>query len=258
MNVKKIKFGGVLVLAAVVLVGFVLPWPAHRTEIAARARPTPPADKHNGPKTRGDYSRYPTTDYDAPELSDKVEREKREHKSKRYDGQDWVVRNPAPETTGFGAIDETPPPAAVPVDQSDAIVQGHVSNAHSHLSNDKRGIYTEFDIAVDEVLKSGKNAIRAGKEITVDRPGGIVRYPNGQSLFYSAGAIGFPKVGTTVILFLTTDGKSPNYQVLTGYELDETGAWALDYLGPELGYSPSQLLQIIRDKVASSTQEKHP
>jgi hypothetical protein len=243
------KLGGILLLGVITFIGLIFPWPAHRAEIAAKGRPTPSIDRFPGPKVRGDQSRYPATDYDAPLPTDKVEREKRVQKSKRYDGWDWVVSHPAPETSGAGATDETPPPSAVPVDESDAIIVGRVSNAHAHLSNNKRGVYTEFEIVVDEVLKSGKRKIRSGETSTVDRPGGIVRYPNGQTLFYVYGAIGFPQVGTTVVLFLTTDGQSPNYQVLTGYELNDAGAWALDYLGPDLGLSASQLLQIIRDKV---------
>ena len=107
------------------------------------------------PQSNKDFiNQFQIVDYDSPEPIDLKEREKRKLKGKRYDNRHWVLRNPHPETSGVGCDDCVDPPPAVPALESKLIVIGQIINASAFLSNDKQGIYTEFDIQIEELLKA--------------------------------------------------------------------------------------------------------
>ncbi|HEX8251237.1 MAG TPA: hypothetical protein VF599_23900, partial [Pyrinomonadaceae bacterium] len=115
-----------------------------------------------------EWSKYPIVDYDAPEPANATEREERKLKNKRYDNQGLVLKNPHPDDSGVDVIDEIPPPPHIPTAESDLIIVGKILDGKAYLSNDKRGIYSEYTIRVREILKgdvSDKSA--SGKEITV-------------------------------------------------------------------------------------------
>jgi len=169
-----------------------------------------------------DLSKYAIADYDAPEPDNAIEREKRILKNKRYDNQIFVVKNPHPETDGVDLIDEIPRPPVIPTAESNLVIIGEIINVNAFLSNDKKGIYSEFAVRIGEILKEeGSNKVASGDSITVDRAGGFVRYPNGQKVLYSISQQDLPRVGSRYVLFLKTDKQSPNYEIVTGYELKE-------------------------------------
>lgn len=112
---------------------------------------------------------------------------------------------------------------------SQVIIIGEVLNAEAHMSNNKGGVYSEFSVRVDEILKNnGINQIAQGSVITMDREGGVVRYPNGQKVFYTVAGKGMPRVGNHYILFLTNADQSINYNILTAYELKNSDVNPLD------------------------------
>src|SRR5258706_11262615 len=92
-------------------------------------------------------ARVPTTDYDSPEPTAPEEKAKRRNRNKHYDGKGLVDRNPSNEgsaTTFDSEVFFDLP--ALPVVQSDVILTADVLNSEAHLSNDKTGVYSEFNV----------------------------------------------------------------------------------------------------------------
>lgn len=205
-----------------------------------------------------DLTKYPVIDYAASLPLDAVEREERIRKNKRYDNQDWVMKNPHPRDSGVGLIDEIPPPPVIPTSESNLIIVGEITTANAYLSNDKKGIYSEYVVRVKDVLKEdASNKIESGDSIVIDRRGGCIRYPNGQKVYYLASGEDLPSVGSRYVLFLTTDKQSPNYKILTGYEIKDSKIAPLDDAPPFRNLPETRemnFIKTIRDKISSASQ----
>lgn len=197
-----------------------------------------------------DGSKYPVVDYAGPRSHEK----ERLKKSSRYDMQWSFVRpNPDPAVTRVNFEDESPPPEAIPT-ESDLIVTGQVLDAKAYLTNDKRNVYSEFVIRINEILKhdEGKNLVFA-ETITSDRMGGRVRYPDGREVVYEQSGRAMPSVGATYVFFLTKDTKSPTYRILTGYEIAGDKIEPLDRavkIDEDKHRNEMEFLKAIRAKVA--------
>jgi hypothetical protein len=182
------------------------------------------ADTSKKQDTKGfiDLSKYAVAEYDSLEAANPEECEKRKLKNKRYDNQQWVKKRPHPETGKVGRFDEIPPPPLFPSNESNLVIVGQIVSTNAYLSNDKSGVYSEFTVLIKEVFKNdATNMINKGNSISADRTGGFVRYPNGQKVFYENSTKHLPQVGSEYVLFLRTDKASPNYEILTGYELKD-------------------------------------
>jgi hypothetical protein len=202
-----------------------------------------------------DPSKFVTADFDEPEPVDPEEREKRKLKNKRYDNQKFVRGNAHPDTGSVARTVETSLPLPIPVSESDVTVVGEIAEANAHVSNDKSGVYTEFDICISGMLKnnSPNKRIQVGKYITADRAGGFVRYPNGRKILYRFTDRNLPQVGGRYLLFLENDNASPNFKIFTGYEISQDKFVRLDreiQLGQYTKYNSSQFLQAVRDESA--------
>lgn len=222
--------------------------------------PTPNQAENNG---YDDVSKYAIADYDAHEPVNAKEREERKLKNRRYDGQFWVLKSPRPDTGKVGRHDDYIPPTMIPSAESDLVVIGEITGANAYLSTDKKNVYSEFTICVDEILKEdASNKMVKGTCVTADREGGFVRYPNGQKVLYKITTRDLPAVGRKYVLFLTNDRKSLNYAILTGYELKESTFDQLDsdirtkdYAGAE----KAEFIGAIRAKISESSKpEKTP
>jgi hypothetical protein len=145
---------------------------------------------------------------------------------------------------------------AIPAEQSTAVIIGEVQESKAYLSNDKSGVYTEVLIRIDEVLKSdGSIGLVAGNAISADRPGGIVRYPNGHERLYRIFGLNMPQIIGRYVLFLNKGEGDINYRIVTGYELKAAGVVPLDvapkfdaYRGMEAG----MFLKAVRKAIAHS------
>lgn len=218
------------------------------------------ASKEQDDKGYDHLSKFAFTDYDAPESGNAKEREERKLKNSRYDNQDWVLKNPHPKDGGVGRYDDdgTPPPPLFPADESDLVVVGKITNARAHLSNDKLGVYTEFTIRVEQVLKAdASKKIEPGDFVTADRAGGGVRYPNGQKVVYEHSEHGLLFAGDEYLLFLTSGGNNPNYKILQAYEMKESKVKQLDTGRrfdefKEMG--KQKFIEAVRNKIQSRRQ----
>jgi hypothetical protein len=180
-----------------------------------------------------DFSRFPIADFHAPQPLDENLRAAREAKGRKYDSKhmpqiseetyqifsntDWDVRLPA-----------------LPVERSAAVVIGAVKSAHAYLTPDKTGIYSEFEVDTDTVIKNDpNNVIKDGAKITVERRGGKVRMPSGKIVISWVSHQNMPRVGGRYLLFLTHEFETPNdtpkdFYLLTGYELRDGQVHLLD------------------------------
>lgn len=174
-------------------------------------------------------SQFPVADYYASESNNLVLQDKRTEKSQRYDRYRLVIENPSPNSYGSTLYDETPPPPAIPVNESELVVAGKILDAQAYLSNKRTGVYSEFTIQVDKVLKnSNSNKTNENEKISADRPGGFVRYPSGQKLLYDVAGKAMPRVGKQYVLFLIKPDQSPNYRILTAYEIKGGKVYPID------------------------------
>lgn len=201
----------------------------------------------------GDVSKYPSVDYDSVETGTAAEIEERKIKNKRYDENLEVTKNPYPDDTASITFDGEQLPSALPNSESKLIILGEVLSVKALLSNGKKGVYTEYSIRVERVLKNtSSNKVKAGQTIVVDRAGGVVRYPNGQKILYMHIWHGFLEVGGRYTIFLTTDyDENQNYKILTGYQFKNGSVVALDksaIFQEHSGKSEKTFLDLIADK----------
>jgi hypothetical protein len=123
--------------------------------------------------------RVPSVDYDSQEPLDAAEKIKRKTKSKHYDGKNLVMTNPSDSgssTTLDSEVFNSLP--ALPLAQSDVILTANVLASEAHLSNDKTGVYSEFNVQVEAVLKGTIPGSSQNNLISLSRLGGVVRYPS--------------------------------------------------------------------------------
>jgi hypothetical protein len=208
-------------------------------------------------KHRSEYeSQFPVVNYDADELKTVEEIAQRAAKSKRYDNSHQVRRNPHPNTSESTRVDEIPRPPDIPILESRIVVVGEVLNSQAYLSNDKSGVYSEFNIRIEEVIKNNDfDTVIEGSLITADRMGGLVKYPNGQKILYSVDGKALLRKGRRYVLFLWNNDKSPNYYLLRGYELTATGALPLDGGKKFEGIDETNFKKTIREEIAKFSKE---
>ena len=119
----------------------------------------------------------------------------------------------------------------MPFEGSDAVVVGTVTSGQAYLSNDKRSIYSEFKLKVQEIVKTpGAMSLRAGDSIDIQRKGGAIRLRSGKVLARGALADSMPQTGKRYLLFLKYDQDANDFGIVTGYQLDGNEVYRLDDL----------------------------
>jgi hypothetical protein len=214
------------------------------------SQPTPPATVRETP----DFSKYGKADYDSLRPRDPQEWERRRRINQRYDNAEWVAQNPHPKTGKIGRFTERIPPLTMPTEESSLIVSGRVVGVKAFLSNDKSGVYSEFTVKVDQVLKNNLYVeVEPATLVTIDRAGGVVRYPNGQEVLYEDSTDGLPEAGREYLLFLRAEKKRESYEIVTLYELADTRTIPLDS-GRDLQnierMGKAGFLKAVREKIA--------
>lgn len=183
-------------------------------------------------QTRAEFeSQFPIAEYSPSENNNAQLRSLRTAKNKRYDKSRLVSSNIPSEPFSIIARSDHGPPryGALPIAESSAVVIGQILDARAFVSNNKLSVYSEFTVRIDEVLKSDSSPkLVQGGEITIDREGGMVHYPNGNKRLYFVAGKEMPRLNKQYLLFLAADEISPNYQILTGYELKENKVFPLD------------------------------
>ena len=175
------------------------------------------------------FAKFAVTGYDAPLPEDPEELAQRRLKNQRYDNQNWVAKKPSPDVDYARRSIAVQPLPALPVEESDLVVTGLAIGVTAHLSNDKTGIYSEYTIRVEQVLKDGLSRnLTSASTIMIDRAGGAVLYPDGHRLAYFIAERKLPVVGAMYALFLRDDKRSKNLEIVTLYELKANNIVPLD------------------------------
>jgi hypothetical protein len=194
---------------------------------------------------------FPTAEFDEQEPTDPQKQASFRKKKARHNRVGLVDRNPGPDRGGGVFIPEGQFDfPALPTGLSDVVVLGEVRDAQAHLSEDKSNVFSEFTVQIDKVLKPYGTL---AEQITVERTGGYVRYPDGRKLLYLLGTARMPKVGARYVLFLKSISKTENFSILTAYELGAEGVSPLDW-SPQFetyrGYSESSFFTELSSALA--------
>jgi hypothetical protein len=137
------------------------------------------SDKY--PRPEIDFSQFPIADLNSPEPTDAATRLKRAKKSKKYNDKFQ------PEISEFSGVtfrvnDQLSNLPALPIQQSSVVLLGTVTSSTAHLSEDKRSVYSEFEVQIETTFKNtSKQALNSDDSIIVERFGGRVRLPSGSS-----------------------------------------------------------------------------
>lgn len=208
------------------------------------------SDEYLGPIV--DYDR----DFQVAALANPRERELRDARGRRYNksapdplgelppnwvgyatGTDWVLAVPA-----------------LPLAQSDAVIVGDVAASEAHISNDRTGVYSEFSIRVDEVLKNHLDSSLKVGEVTVgEREGGVVRFQGGRLFEYTVYHQGMPRPDRTYLFFLSGNKQGGDYVIVTAYELRRGQVVPLDdspAFASYKGYDEQDFLSDVREAIA--------
>lgn len=198
--------------------------------------------------------RFPTVDFEEQDSTDLPKSAKR----KRYNDGKLVYSTVGPSTVESVF---TPEPhatfPALPVAESDLVVVGMVGTGEAHLSENKKNVFSEFTLIVEDALKSKLNAVVQGSVLTIDRLGGQVKYPNGQKVLYRIFGMNMPQIGARYLFFLTSKHNKEDLSILTGYELTPGGAAPLDEELPQVGsltgVAEKDILQRVRNLLRNSS-----
>ena len=198
-------------------------------------------------------SHYPIVDYEERESSDPKIRDIQRVRKQRHNKKHMVAKEPSPrdvEVASYhhGQFDFP----GLPVEKSNLVALVYVLEANAHMSQDKSSVYSEFEVRVLEVFKSIEPKVSVGQVFTIEREGGIVRYPNGQQIRYRVTNNGMPKVGGRYVMFLNAIPDSDVYRILTGYELGSNGILPLDF-SPQFesynGFDENTFLKALRESL---------
>lgn len=121
---------------------------------------------------------------------------------------------------------------AFPVEQSDVIIIGTVTDSQAFISNDKTAVYSEFQVTVDQILKNDKDlSVSPESNVIAERIGGKVRFPSGKIQKRGETGHNLLQKNKQYVLFLKWDKEGKDYSILTGYEVNGQIVNPLDGLG---------------------------
>ena len=166
----------------------------------------------------------PTAVYNATDNEGSIDTAIRRKRNSRYDdpGSPEIANlNPKLETMRFDTEWEFSVPP-LPVEQSDVVLIGKVSQAKAYLSNDKTNVYSEFTVNVQKVLKNGSDlSISRGDSLSTARLGGAVRLPDGRIIRAIVTNQNLPQTNSRYVFFLDHNKETQDYTIITAFELSD-------------------------------------
>lgn len=193
------------------------------------ARPAQGQQNTQNEKIEEQENRFPIADYNEPQPSDPQVLQGRREKGAKYDRPEVTV-DPYSELVVGSPHWATGLPA-LPIQQSTAVVIGTVTGSQARMSNNKKGVYSEFTLQVEDVLKNnGEKPLTPNSIVMLDREGGRVRLPSGKLGIYYISGQKMPRVGRRYVFFLSGNNLA-GFTIVTGYELREGKVSPLDNPG---------------------------
>lgn len=202
-----------------------------------------------------DENRIPIADFSTPEPSDAVERAKLRARTQKHNKSDWAIIPEGASDTTVKVDFVNPNLPAFPFGQSNAVIVGKIRNARAYLSEDKTGIFSTFEISIEEILKNSSQApLSIGSLIEGEREGGRVRFPSGRLHLYLIKEQNMPRLNCRYVLFLKGGDSGPIFEIITAYELSGDRVHALDDLVQPRRYEDAEVvtfLSELRSKVSN-------
>jgi hypothetical protein len=224
------------------------------------------AGARSGTAAAPDKSFGPITDYDSalrnPFDSNQARR------SMRYN-----INSESPELGESSSqnLFDLPPshsPISTSISDSDTVIIGTVLQGQAYLSGDKRNIYSEFSVSVQEIIKAQSVSLSAGQSIDVERRGGTIRLPSGKILKRGSLAESMPQIGKRYLFLLQYKQDTDSFVLKTGYQLEGTHVYCLDEKDKkdkgdkplqhplkEYGATESQLIDQTKKAVSTDKEE---
>jgi len=144
------------------------------------------------------------------------------------------------------------------------IVIGTVAAGQGYLSSDKRNIYSEFNVAVQEVIKASARSLSAGQSVDIERSGGTIRLPSGKILRRGLLTESMPQVGKRYVFLLQYKEDTDSFILKTGYQLEGDHVYCLDDNQKdttvnqplkEYGVTENQLIEQMKKSVSAGKEE---
>lgn len=110
----------------------------------------------------------------------------------------------------------------------DTLVIGTITAGQGFLSSDKRNIYSEFKVILQEVVKTTAEPLTIGQSIDVERQGGTIRLRSGKILRRGVLAESMPEIGKRYVLLLQYVADTDSFILKTGYQLEGQHVYCLD------------------------------
>ena len=107
---------------------------------------------------------------------------------------------------------------------------GTINTSQAFVSDDKSGVYSEFAVKVDDVLKADSPDVVVGCLAEVERAGGRVKFLSGRTHWYSVDKENMPAPGRRYVFFLKRDNAGEGLRIITAYELRDGKVFPLDDL----------------------------
>ncbi len=208
----------------------VLLWAGFPVYVNAQAKNLPPTPEQIA-QDREDRGPEPVVDIDATP-ADSVSAVLRYERNKQHNNSGYPVREPAVDEAEESAlVNPQHARTALPVSQSDTVVIADVVKAAAFLSEAKDMVYSEFQVRVTQVLMNQGPAMQNGDILDSERVGGGVRFPSGRIWRFRVFEQGMPKVGGRYLLFLKAKPATANFNIVTGYLLQDGKVRPLDGIG---------------------------
>lgn len=202
---------------------------------AVPSRQNQELEKTNAKTTNADDG--PIVEFQGTQPADAAGRAKRNLRGAKYDKSLFNV-DPADISETTVLVDFVDPNLpALPLAKSSIVVLGSITEAKAYLSNDLTGVYTEFSLRVEQVIKRDvQSSLVPGCTLEIIRPGGRVKFPNGRLHLYKISELEMPRVGGRYLFFLTDGDADHGFEILTAYEFRTGKVIPLDRLRHSQSY----------------------
>jgi hypothetical protein len=170
----------------------------------------------------------PRADYAAPEPKDPALRQLRKARGKQYK-RGTSLENLREDVTeiSIGSHDLLDVPG-LPVEQSDLVVVGTITDAKGYVTENKSAAYSEYSVNITEVIKGAANL--TGRQVTAERIGAKVVLPGGRTILVLDAYRGTPEANHRYVLFLKYSPEGEDYLVIMAYDLRNGRVMSIDRL----------------------------
>ena len=201
-------------------------------------------------KVKRSKAALPQAEYAAPEPQDLAVRQLRKARDKQY-RRGVSFENLREDVTeiSLGSHDLLDVPG-LPVEQSDLVVVGTVTDAKGYVTENKSAAYSEYSINITEVIKGMASLI--GSQVTAERPGAKVILPSGRTILVWDAYRGTPEVNHRYVLFLKYSPEGKDYVITMAYDLRNGRVMSIDRLSQCAffdGNEETAFLDLVRSSV---------